>query len=83
MSKNLRKQKIQQRGNSDGFEWKFGVIQKTPDEADNQLSVNKLCEIAGVSRSGYCGWVEVDFVLETVAKLIDYLPPIKNNLPWG
>ena len=82
MSKNLRKQKIQQRGNSDGFEWKFGVIQKTPDEADNQPSVNKLCEIAGVSRSGYCRWVKVDFVLGTVAKLI-YMTPIKNNLPWG
>lgn len=35
------------------FGWKFEVIQKTLNEADNQLSVSMLCEIAGVSRSGY------------------------------
>lgn len=40
-----------------GSEWKFEVIQKTMDEADNQLSVSMLCEIAGVSRSEYYRWV--------------------------
>ena len=40
-----------------GSGWKFEVIQKTMDEADNQLSVSMLCEIAGVSRSGYYRWV--------------------------
>lgn len=37
--------------------WKFEVIQKTLEEEDNQLSVRMLCEIAGVSRSGYYRWV--------------------------
>lgn len=37
--------------------WKFEVIQKTLQEEDNQLSVSMLCEIAGVSRSGYYRWV--------------------------
>ena len=40
-----------------GSGWKFEVIRKTMDEADNQLSVSMLCEIAGVSRSGYYRWV--------------------------
>ena len=37
--------------------WKFEVIHKTIQEAENQLSVSMLCEIAGVSRSGYYRWV--------------------------
>lgn len=37
--------------------WKFEVIQKTLQEEDNQLNVSMLCEIAGVSRSGYYRWV--------------------------
>ena len=37
--------------------WKFEVIHKTLQEEDNQLSVSMLCEIAGVSRSGYYRWV--------------------------
>lgn len=37
--------------------WKFEVIQKTLQEGDNQLSVSMLCEIAGVSRSGYYRWI--------------------------
>lgn len=37
--------------------WKFEVIQKTLQEDDNQLSVSMLCEIAGVSRSGYYRWI--------------------------
>lgn len=36
-----------------GSGWKFEVIQKTLQEEDNRLSVSMLCEIAGVSRSGY------------------------------
>lgn len=37
--------------------WKFEVIQKTLLGKDNQLSISMLCEIAGVSRSGYYRWV--------------------------
>lgn len=40
-----------------GSGWKFEVIQKTLQEEDNRLSVSMLCEIAGVSRSGYYRWV--------------------------
>ena len=38
--------------------WKFEVIYKTLQEEDNQLSVCMLCDIAGVSRSGYYNWVK-------------------------
>lgn len=44
--------------------WKFEVIQKTIDEADNQLSVSMLCGIAGVSRSGYYRWVNAANIRE-------------------
>ena len=44
--------------------WKFEVIRKTMDESDNQLSVSMLCEIAGVSRSGYYRWVNAAEVRE-------------------
>ena len=40
-----------------GSGWKFEAIQKTLQEDDNLLSVSMLCEIAGVSRSGYYKWV--------------------------
>lgn len=40
-----------------GSGWKFEVIQKTLQEDDNLLSVCMLCDIAGVSRSGYYKWV--------------------------
>ncbi len=36
---------------------KFEVIQETLKEEDNQLSVSMLCDVAGVSRSGYYRWV--------------------------
>lgn len=38
--------------------WKFEVIQKTLREEGNQLSVSMLCEVAGVSRSGYYRWIK-------------------------
>ena len=41
-----------------GTGWKFEVIHKTLQEEDNQLSVCMLCDIAGVSRSGYYNWVK-------------------------
>ena len=44
--------------------WKFEVIQKTVQEADNQLSVSMLCDIAGVSRSGYYRWINAAGVRE-------------------
>lgn len=37
---------------------KFEVIQKTLRDEDNMLNVSMLCEIAGVSRSGYYRWVK-------------------------
>lgn len=37
--------------------WKFEVIHNTLQEEDNRLSVKMLCDIAGVSRSGYYRWV--------------------------
>lgn len=38
-------------------ESKFEIIYETINKADNTLSVKMLCEIAGVSRSGYYNWV--------------------------
>ena len=38
--------------------FKFGVIQSTLQETDNILTVTELCDIAGVSRSGYYGWLK-------------------------
>ena len=43
---------------------KFEVIQKTIEEKDNQLSVSMLCDIAGVSRSGYYRWVKAANIRE-------------------
>ncbi|HBI62812.1 MAG TPA: IS3 family transposase [Lachnospiraceae bacterium] len=40
--------------------WKFEVIQKTLQGEDNRLSVSMLCEVAGVSRSGYYRWVKAE-----------------------
>lgn len=37
--------------------WKFEIIYNTLQEEDNRLNVGMLCEIAGVSRSGYYRWV--------------------------
>lgn len=36
---------------------KFEIIHETINKANNMLSVTMLCEIAGVSRSGYYNWV--------------------------
>ena len=36
---------------------KFEIIHETINKANNTLSVKMLCEIAGVSRSGYYNWV--------------------------
>lgn len=38
-------------------ESKFEIIHETISKANNTLSVKLLCEIAGVSRSGYYNWV--------------------------
>ena len=35
---------------------KFEIIHETINKSDNRLSVKMLCEIAGVSRSGYYNW---------------------------
>lgn len=40
-----------------GSGWKFEVIWETVQKEDNQLNVSMLCDIAGVSRSGYYRWV--------------------------
>ena len=36
---------------------KFEIIHDTLDMSENQLSVSELCQIAGVSRSGYYNWL--------------------------
>lgn len=38
--------------------WKFEAISETLKEDDNMLNARMLCEIAGVSRSGYYRWVK-------------------------
>lgn len=40
--------------------WKFEVIHKTIKEDDNLLNISMLCDIAGVSRSGYYRWVKAE-----------------------
>lgn len=42
----------------------FEIISNTVQNADNTLSVKELCEIAGVSRSGYYAWVKAAPVRE-------------------
>ncbi len=37
--------------------WKFQIIQETLKAEDNLLSISMLCDIAGVSRSGYYRWI--------------------------
>lgn len=37
--------------------FKFGVIRATSMEKSNILAISELCEIAGVSRSGYYAWL--------------------------
>ena len=36
---------------------KFEIIRNTIECDNNVLSISRLCEIAGVSRSGYYAWV--------------------------
>lgn len=42
--------------------WKFEVIHETLKEEDNLLNVSMLCDIAGVSRSGYYRWIQLESV---------------------
>lgn len=44
--------------------WKFEIINETLKEKDNMLNVSMLCEIAGVSRSGYYRWIKAERVRE-------------------
>lgn len=39
---------------------KFEIIQETLSKAENRLSVSYLCELAGVSRSGYYNWLKAE-----------------------
>ena len=39
---------------------RFEIIHETIQKSNNQLSVRMLCEIAGVSRSGYYNWVKAE-----------------------
>ena len=41
---------------------KYEIIQSTLQEEDNVLTVQELCEIAGVSRSGYYSWKKSEVV---------------------
>ena len=38
----------------------YEIIRQTINEADNELSVEVLCQIAGVSRSGYYYWIKTE-----------------------
>lgn len=40
--------------------WKFEVIHRALAEEDNLLNVTMLCDIAGVSRSGYYRWIRAE-----------------------
>lgn len=40
----------------------FQLIDSTIDSNDNKLSISMLCDIAGVSRSGYYRWVKTEDV---------------------
>ena len=37
---------------------KFEIIHAAVSRDNNLLSINKMCELAGVSRSGYYNWCE-------------------------
>ena len=44
--------------------YRFQVIQETMEASDNLLNVSMLCDIAGVSRSGYYRWVKAKDIRE-------------------
>ena len=44
---------------------KYEIIHTAVHKDNNLLSVSKLCEIAGVSRSGYYAWIEAAPTRET------------------
>ncbi|MCD8206363.1 MAG: IS3 family transposase [Bacteroidales bacterium] len=46
--------------------YKYGIIQATldSDDGENMLSVGVLCELAGVSRSGYYAWLKAEPIRE-------------------
>lgn len=44
---------------------KFEIIKKTTSRDDNLFSIQLLCEIAGVSRSGYYRWLSTEPVRTT------------------
>ena len=41
-------------------DFKFGIIRDTLTEEGNVLTVMELCDIAGVSRSGYYTWLQAE-----------------------
>lgn len=43
----------------------FETIERTINSSDNRLSVKQLCQIAGISRSGYYAWVKAAPIRET------------------
>ena len=51
--------------------WKFEIINETLKEKDNMLNVSMLCEIAGVSRSGYYRWIKAERVREERERKIE------------
>lgn len=45
-------------------DYRFQVIRETQEANDNLLNVSMLCDIAGVSRSGYYRWIKAKDVRE-------------------
>ena len=46
--------------------FKFGVTRATSMEKSNILAISELCEIAGVSRSGYYAWLSSEQKLSLI-----------------
>ena len=50
--------------------FKFGIIRDTSMEKSNILAISELCEIAGVSRSGYYAWLATVYKGNIIKNLI-------------
>ena len=51
-------------------EVKFSLIREASMRSDNLLNISKMCEIAGVSRSGYYNWCATENVRQAHEKAL-------------